>query len=204
MRFHIKHLTIEISFPLAAVMTLVILYDSSLSVTACFICILLHEAGHLLMLKRYGSMPKHIRLTLFDIAIIDKSKDLRETGKELAIVTAGIISNLIFACISILLFYLYGGHFFELLFNTNMTLAIFNALPIDSLDGGQTVYLLLCLKTDPDRALNILDILSVIVLIPTACLGFLVLLQSKYNFTLLLTALYLLCAIGLRRSKLRK
>lgn len=201
MILRIHGITVELSFPLIAVMTAVILFDSSLSVTVCFIAVILHESGHLLALRHYGSIPKHFSITLFDIAIKDKSKDHRTAGKELVIVLSGIISNLVFALISYLLYRSTGNLFFEKELYANLTLAIFNALPIDSLDGGQALFILLCKAADPDRALLILDIISIIFLIPTACLGFIVLLQSKYNFTLLLTALYLFCSILMRHSK---
>lgn len=194
-------LTVEISFPLTAAMTAVIIYDSSMSVVVCFVAVLMHEGGHLLALWKYASLPKKIKLTLFDIAIMDSRKPLRKLSHELIIILAGIISNIVFAAVSYILNRIFPCEFFERLFNANMTLAIFNSLPVDSLDGGQALFLLLCEKLSMYRAMMVLDIISFIILVPTACLGFLVLLQSKYNFTLLLTAVYLIALILIRRSR---
>ncbi|MBQ8133698.1 MAG: hypothetical protein IJ192_04755 [Clostridia bacterium] len=202
MRFRFGSLTLEMSFPLVAVMTAAVLYDSTLSVAVCFAAVILHEGGHLLVLWKLHSMPKHIKLTLFDIAIIDKNKSVRGTKRELAVVLAGIVSNLLFGALSALLLHFTGIAFFEGLLNANLTLAVFNSLPVDSLDGGQALFLLLCEKMNMYRAMTILDIISVIVLIPTACLGFLVLLRSGYNFTLLLTAFYLMGVVIMRHSRI--
>ena len=59
----------EISFPLAAVMTAVILYDSSLSVTVCFLSVIIHESGHLAVMRLFGIRPERIRLRLFDFGL---------------------------------------------------------------------------------------------------------------------------------------
>ena len=85
--------------------------------------------------------------------------------------------------------------------DTNFTLGLFNILPIDSLDGGQALFILLSMKFSPFTSMKILDIISFMILIPVAVMGFLVLLQSKYNFTLLLTALYLIAIILLKNRK---
>lgn len=194
------NLTIELSFPLVAAMTAVIICDTSLSVIICFIAAIMHEAGHLLALWKYGAFPKKIKLTLFDIAIIDRNKVLRSLKKELVIILAGITVNIIAAILSYILNKLFPCAFFYNLFAANVTLAVFNSLPVDSLDGGQALFLILCEKTDIKKAMAILDIISFIILIPISCLGFLVLLKSKYNFTLLLTSIYLITLILIRKS----
>ena len=200
MHIKIGNLTVELSFPLAAAMTAVIICDSSMSVTICFIAAIMHEAGHILALRRYGSFPKKIKLTLFDIAIIDRNKQLRGLKKELVVILAGVTVNTAAAILSYALNKFFPCTFFENLLAANLTLAVFNSLPVDSLDGGQAVFLLLCEKMDIKRAMAVLDVISFIILIPIGCLGFLVLLKSKYNFTLLLTAIYLMALILIRKS----
>ncbi len=201
MQIKLGSLTVELSFPLAAAMTAIIICDSSMSVTVCFIAAAIHESGHLAALWKYGSFPKKIKLTLFDIAIIDKNKPLRCMKKEMVVILAGVTFNVAAAVLSYILNKLFPCVFFDRLFAANVTLAVFNSLPVDSLDGGQAVFMLLCEKTDIKRAMSLLDIISFAVLIPVGCLGFLVLLRSKYNFTLLLTAVYLTALILIRRRQ---
>ncbi len=202
MKLKIHDLTFEISFPLTAAMTLVILCDTSLSAAVCFIAIIIHESGHLLALHHYSSFPSRIKLTLFDFAICDKKKNVRCLRQELVIILAGVSANMLFFLLTMGINFFFPHIFWEMLMNANLTLAVFNSLPVESLDGGQAVFLLLCKKADPKNAVKILEIISFVVLLPIAALGFLVLLRSKYNFSLLLTAIYLIASILLSKSKI--
>lgn len=201
MNFRIGKLQFEVSFPLVAVMTAVIIFDTTLSVIVCFIAIIIHESGHLIALKRYGSFPEKIKLTLFDIAIIDKKRYNRNIRQELVVVLAGVIMNFIFAFVFYVFFRFSGIVFFKNLYMSNIALGVFNILPVDTLDGGQAVLLFLSSHFSINRSMMILDIISFIILIPISCIGFLTLLQSKYNFTLLLTALYLIAIILLKHRR---
>lgn len=193
-------LRVEVSYPLAAAMALILIYDTSMSAAVCLAAVTAHEGGHLLMLYRFGSFPKTIRLTLFDIAIVDSGKALRSPSRELAVTLAGIVSNLIFGFVSLAAGRLTGNGILDSFAAANFSLAAFNSLPAQSLDGGQALLLLLCRKLSPDRAFLILDIISLVVLIPCAVFGFLVLLRSRWNFSLLVTSMYLIALVLLRRS----
>ena len=201
MTLRLRHLCIEISFPLVALMTAVILFDTSMSVLICFASVIAHETGHLLAMKYFGSYPRKIKLTLFDIAIIDCKKITRSDKAEFIITLAGVTVNFILVTISYFLMNISENSYIQMIFDTNFTLGLFNSLPIDSLDGGQALFILLSMKFSPFTSMKILDIISFVILIPVAVMGFLVLLQSKYNFTLLLTALYLISILLLKNRK---
>ena len=176
-------------------MTAVIIYDSSMSVLACFISVILHESGHLIMLKRYGCMPDRIRLTLFDIAIVDSSKPLRGTRQELFVTLAGVAVNIAAGTAALIPELFFGTDMLTLFANANLTLAFFNLLPAYTLDGGQALMIILSRRVDIRLAMLIQDILTAAVIIPLGILGFLVLLRSGNNFTLLATAMYLLAVL---------
>ena len=201
MTFKIRDLCIELSFPLVALMTAVIIFDTSMSVIICFASVIAHETGHLLAMRHFRSYPQKIKLTLFDIAIIDRKKITLSDNAELIITLAGVTVNFFLSAISYFILYFTPNSYIEIFLNTNLTLGLFNILPIDTLDGGQALFILLSKKFSPFTSMKILDIISFIILIPVAVMGFLVLLQSKYNFTLLLTALYLITVILLKNTK---
>lgn len=198
MTFRIGQLDIELSFPLVALMTAVIVFDTTMTVVICFIAIILHEAGHIFSLGFYGSFPKKIKITLFDISISDEGKYLRNSKKELIVILSGVTVNFICSIIFFIMFLCTDIIFFKNLSASNFALGTFNILPIDSLDGGQALFILLSKHFSLYKSLIILDIISFVFLIPTACIGFLILFQSKYNFTLLLTSLYLIVIILLK------
>ncbi|MGN0470117.1 MAG: hypothetical protein ACI4GV_04300 [Acutalibacteraceae bacterium] len=201
MIFRIGKLNIELSFPLVAIMTAVIIFDTTMSVVICFIAIIMHETGHLAALAFYGAFPKKIKLTLFDIAIVDSGKYTRNSRQELVVVLAGVTVNFVFAVVFYIVFRCTNMFFFGNMAVSHATLGVFNILPVDSLDGGQALFIILTKHFSIYKSMIILDIISFIVLVPVACTGFIVLLRSKYNFTLLLTALYLITVILLKHRK---
>ena len=201
MTFKIGQIYFELSYPLVALMTLVIIFDTSMSVMICFVSVVCHESGHILALHHYGAYPRRIKLTLFDIAILDRQKITRKCKDELIISLAGVTVNFILAIISYFFLTIMPNYYIQVFFDTNMTLGLFNLLPIDSLDGGQALLIILENHFSPAKADLILEVISFIILLPVLIMGFLVLLQSKYNFTLLLTALYLIAIILLKNRK---
>ena len=201
MTFKIGQIYFELSYPLVALMTLVIIFDTSMSVMICFVSVVCHESGHILALHHYGAYPRRIKLTLFDIAILDRQKITRKCKDELIISLAGVTVNFILAIISYFFLTIMPNYYIQVFFDTNMTLGLFNLLPIDSLDGGQALLIILENHFSPAKADLILEVISFIILLPVLIMGFLVLLQSKYNFTLLLTALYLITIILIKNKK---
>ncbi len=204
MKIKLGSLYVIISIPLCCVMTAIILLDSSQTVILGCISAVLHESGHLIFMKRFDSFPKKIKISLFDIAIIDNKKYKRPLHQELLITLGGVMMNLIFGLIFFVLYLSLNYNFLLILAGTNTLLLIYNLLPVDTLDGGQALYLILSSKLSEKSTERIMLIASLIILLPCTILGFLLLLQSKYNFTLLLTSLYLIAVILLKRSKIKQ
>lgn len=176
-------------------MTAAVLLDRSCSILLCFAAAVLHELGHIIMLVRFRSPPRTIRLTLFDIAIADRNKSLRDSKRELAVILAGPAVNLVFAGLSFALCRLSGTELLSLFGTAHLALGVFNSLPVCTLDGGQALLILLSMHFPPQKADRILTAVSLAFLFPTAVLGFLLLLKTRYNFTLLLASLWLIFVV---------
>ena len=73
----------------------------------------------------------------------------------------------------------------------NLAMALFNLLPIESTDGGNILYNILMYKTGEEKAKAALKIMSAVFLFFIYVLGFIILFKTKYNFTLLIVAVYL-------------
>ena len=153
------------------------------------------------MLKRYHTMPERIKLTLFDIAIIDQKQYSRNNKQELVVTLAGVTVNFFLSAVSYMLFLFFKYEFLGIFYSANLALGLFNSMPVDNLDGGQALKILLCSYFDIDTASRILDVLSLLILVPCAFFGFLILLDSRYNFTLLITSLYLIALILFKKTK---
>lgn len=77
-------------------------------------------------------------------------------------------------------------------FFASLGLGLLHSLPIEPLDGGLALRSLLSLRLGPRRAGRFATGVSLLFLFPMAVLGFLILLRTRYNFTLLAMSLYLM------------
>ncbi|MBQ8001646.1 MAG: hypothetical protein IJ298_10740 [Ruminococcus sp.] len=72
----------------------------------------------------------------------------------------------------------------------NLCIGIFNLLPVRTFDGGQLIYNALLRKYSLKATEIVTNILTVLIVIPLATAGFYILLISKFNYTLLIVAIY--------------
>lgn len=201
MSFTLFGCNIKVSYPLVAALTAIFIFDRSGSALICCLAAFCHEMGHLTMMALCRTRTNQIKLGLFDVKISDAGKYQRSFPCEMAVILGGVAFNLLFGGISHVLFLLSGWDVFSLFTSANLFLAAFNLMPIESLDGGNALYLLFLRHMRHEIAVKAVDILSFIVLLPLAAAGFFVLLQSKYNFTLLFTSCYLMGIILLKNTK---
>lgn len=82
-----------------------------------------------------------------------------------------------------------------------MSVGLFNLIPVMSLDGGQLLYLLLSRRFDEALAERLVNIVTFLFIFPLAAVGFLLLLKSKYNFSLLFVCIYLVLSLVLKNNR---
>ncbi len=170
----------------------------ALSCTAAF----MHELGHIITMSILNTKTNNIKLSVFDININDDFKFKRTLPKELIVILSGIIVNIVLCLISYKVYKATNISAFYSFYMVNMALAFFNILPVDSLDGGNAVFIILLKFFSFEKSEKYLDIISFVFLLPLAIIGFIILLESKYNFTLLFTSCYLMGIILLKKSKI--
>ena len=83
----------------------------------------------------------------------------------------------------------------------NLSVGLFNLLPVMSLDGGQLLYLCLCRRMAPDRAEKVVYRATFIMIFPLAAIGFFILFHSQYNFSLLCVCAYLIFSLITRQER---
>ncbi len=151
---------------------------------------LLHEAGHLAAIGLCGAGVKRITVLPFGIDIERKTKIL-PLQREFFISLSGPLVNLwTFALIC-----LFGGTpgFFAF---SNLFLAVFNLLPIKSLDGGEAFYTLLLKLTHPYKASRIANAVSIFFIILIWIAGSYILLFLNGNLSVFALAVFLfICTI---------
>ncbi len=137
---------------------------SVLFIMTLFVCVTLHELGHALAARRYGTETKSI--TLLPIGGMANIEEMPEKPKEEIIVTlSGLVVNVIIAfllwgVISLLPGYgfdvefetITGENFLILLMYVNLFIVVFNLIPAFPMDGGRILRGILSLNMDRIKA----------------------------------------------------
>lgn len=200
MQFKCRGVTVSIGFPFAAAVTLMFLYDTSGTAAISVCAALLHEIGHLLCLFWYGETPQSLKLGLAGMEIVRAKGQKLSFHQEIVVSLAGPLINLaLFALLAALSGWSEGER--ERMMEAamvNLMLALFNLLPVSTLDGGRALYFFLCRFCTAPAAQRVVTVCSIVCLLPCAFIGFFLLLQSGYNFSLLLVTVYLCFLLAAR------
>lgn len=187
-------ITVRVSllFP-AAVITLMSLDHSNFTLL-CLFASLLHEAGHALAMLIVHDRPRRVTMGIFGIRV-ERDRDCYLHYRAAAVVSfAGPLVNAF--CFTLL--WCLGKPFSALI---HAGLALFNLLPISSLDGGEGLYALLCMRMTEDAASRVVRFVSIVVIFPLAVVGFLLLLSDNHNFSLLVMCGYLFLLLFFKEMK---
>jgi Zn-dependent protease/predicted transcriptional regulator len=127
---------------------------ATLFLLALFLCIVLHEFGHILMARRFGvRTPDVILLPIGGVARLERIPD--EPKQELLIAVAGPAVTLAIAALLYLMIIFLGDQptlrdpttgdvsFFVRLMGVNVWLLLFNLIPAFPMDGGRVLRALL-------------------------------------------------------------
>ncbi len=158
------------------------------AVLACAV----HEGGHILAANRLGMAIREIRFSALGIRITGNTAALSH-WRRAAVSFAGPAANLLAVLPACLLGREYAS--------VQLLLFLFHILPAIPLDGGEALYAMLCAGMDPTRAGRWITALSAGTAFLLGTFGFYVLLRSRYNFTMLLLALYILFYMFFRRRE---
>lgn len=175
--------------PLAFVFAGILFADGTFFALIAFAAAALHELGHLI-----AAAAARIPIKSVDIYPLGAVITLGEPcpyRADVAVKLAGGAANLAAAAVCVFIrakLGFVGATDAALLFFIlcNLALAGFNLLPVRTLDGGEALYSLLCIRFDPDTASKITRAASVCALLPLWIVSGYILFYTGYNFTLLL------------------
>ena len=200
MTFNLFGIKIEINFLFFCLLTAFVIIESSKVFVWGLSSALIHELGHIIIMILVGHKPSKIAFNLFDIAIKDDKRNRRNYREDIFILLGGPIANFIMGVILWWLYIRCKNQNVMVLLTENLFLGIFNVLPIESLDGGQILYICLSSKLPQNKAIMALELISFAILLPLAILGFYILLISKYNYSLLFISCYLMGIILIKKG----
>lgn len=192
---------VSITFPFVAFLSGSVIFDKSGAVIWGLLSALLHEMGHIAAMSIKGGTPYEIQFKLFDISILDKNRIQNGYKDDILILAAGSAVNILMFCFLYIVYKITKLEFLHIPMTENLFLGIMNILPIESLDGGQILYAILCLKGKEKSSSTVLQVVSFMVLVPLTALGFYILIKSNHNFSLLMISCYLMALVLLKQNR---
>lgn len=189
MSFRIADLRVYLGYEVVAAITAVLILDRENRVICCFAAALLHEIGHILMMRLTGVRVRGLRLRLFDVLIeADAPDSFRD---DVLITLGGVTVNLILAAAL--------APVSMRLSLPHLVLGVFNLLPVMSLDGGHLLSICLARRFSPRVCDAVIRVTTFVFMLPLMIAGIYILLNSGYNYSLLLISLYLLVILLLKK-----
>lgn len=89
MKFELLNIKFSVSYTLLCLIAVCIILDIFGGFVMCSFAVVIHESGHLLMMLIFGSKPKKISISLFEIAINDEIRQQRGDLQNFLIVFSG-------------------------------------------------------------------------------------------------------------------
>jgi Zn-dependent protease/CBS domain-containing protein len=174
---------------------------SLIFIVAIFLCVLLHEFGHVLAAKRYGIQTPDI--TLLPIGGVARLERMpREPGQELVVAICGPLVNVVIASLIGIGLHLWPnmnlefdpahGNFWVQLMVWNRFMVLFNLIPAFPMDGGRVLRAVLAFFMDYGRATRVAASVGQTI----AMLGFMAALFFFHNPMLLIIALFIFLGAG--------
>lgn len=200
MRLKFKNTEITLSYTLICVAALCIIMGEFEKYLFCVVAVILHETGHLIPMKFFGKMPDKIKIMLFEIYISDRFREKRTRKQNIIIILFGPFVNFICFILFFLIYLVCGGAFFNLAI-ANLSVGLFNIMPVITLDGGQLLFLILTQRLTEESAQRVVNIITFIFIFPLFVLGFVLLFYSKYNFSLLFICIYLILSLLCKNNR---
>lgn len=200
MSFKIKGVRIEIGFPFAVAVTLMLLLDRNKTVLSALLCCVLHESGHLICLFSLSSPPKAVVLGVFGMRI-DRGDDILDYRSEALCSVAGPAAN--FICAAAAFLCADSSNFIRSFALLNVGVGVFNLLPVEPMDGAGVIRSLLLLHCDEEKTERAMNIMTAVLLLPLTVCGTALLLRSGGNFTLLAVSVYIALYLILKKRTAR-
>jgi len=156
---------IEIKFSLSFLLTAVavIFFGNGFIFLIYVLSVFFHEMAHAQISERFGIKMQQIKIYPFGAVLYGDTENLTPTQ---SIVTAisGPLFNIIIAVCCVALWWLIPQTYAytEVIVFSNLTLALFNLLPVYPLDGGKIFYTLLSFRLNHIKAFKIVRILGIL------------------------------------------
>ncbi len=193
----IGHLYIHFTF---LFLVLVCYFNRNLEIMLLsYSVIFFHELAHLAAAKIIGLKASHITLFPFGVNLKLKNSLVYGIADEILLYLSGPLFNIIMALISIPM--IDKGRYWELFYINNLSLFIFNILPIVPMDGGIVLKKIISRGVGYRRSEILLKTISVFLIIVIMVFEINLLIKNNFNFSILLVSVFLIGNIFTNKEK---
>ncbi|MFC8687721.1 M50 family metallopeptidase [Brevibacillus porteri] len=129
-----------------AVIGLSVVTGHFLEVITLFVIVLIHELGHIAMARELGWTVKEVQLLPFGGVATMEDSYATDPMDEIVVALAGPFLNMVMMAASYLFWFMgiWTEEWARFFLVSNLTIALFNLLPIWPLDGGRILLAVLC------------------------------------------------------------
>lgn len=194
MKFKFLGTEIYISFLFCAVVCFMLTVDRTGLMVPTLFAVLIHETGHLLAMWAADCQPRAIRLIPTSVQIV-RSFSTKKYG-EAGIAVCGPAANMVVFIALFVNHLIFKGEQSLMFSLLNLTIAIFNLLPVSGLDGGTLLTLAIAHFTDIYYAERIVRIITSISAVIIFLLGVYLWVSGVLNVSVFIIAVYLgICSL---------
>lgn len=204
LKVEIKGVVIEIRTDFFLVVTFMLLMCESATVLISLFSSLFHECGHLAALIIKKEKPLRLVFSASGLRIDRRRGSFLSFGDEIFVALSGVCVNFFAASVSYAVYALIGSRLFFSVFCVNIAIAVFNLLPIESLDGAVGLHFFLCRCMPDEKVKRILNIVSVVTGVFLAVFFAVSFFSGNANPSLMIVIIYLIILLINRILELKK
>lgn len=160
MIFRVGNVTVRLSFYFVALLVIMIILCNEKIIIYSLLSSLIHESGHLFFMCFFKDAPNRVELTLFGMRIDRVNKSSISYKKEIFIALGGIIFNLTFSAVCIVIYAAFGNVVFTEIAAINLIIAAVNSFPVSVLDAGRAVRYALLINKSKEKSEKYADTVS--------------------------------------------
>lgn len=189
MRFSFLGLKFYISVPFCVMLSALLFMDKTGFMTVSLLAVLVHEAGHIFMMKRLNCAPSYISFNLWGMLI--SGVKFCSVKENILIAISGPFANFLFSALFYCFYKFDFGFCFAVFSAVQFLVGALNILPIKGLDGG-TVLREICLSVLKKNGGIVFSLISIISASAVLVVGAIITFKNNDNPSLLLLGLYLI------------
>ncbi len=200
MELRFRRCSLRLNFSFFAVLAVMLLLRDRQATAVCFVSALLHECGHLVLLRVFGA---HVRRVAFGAAgiVIERGDVCLLPGtKEALAALGGVFVNALLCALALLLRFRLNERLCQTLLWSNALLGALNLLPVYPLDLWRALHALLEDRLSPERTEPLLRRVSLCGCAAFCAFSLWYFLKIGRNLSLLAVCVYLLLLNLKRRS----